>query len=357
MQVSPVPFGATTGYALRSDADKARILREMRDSFGIVVPEERGRTTRYRGSDHARDLRHSGGRYVAMLRPRGTPYHLYLTRIGGAGVAAFIERRVSDGHFYPRIVLVRLSFAERVFDGTVVDGDMVVVKSGSHVFLASDLRAYCGSAITAITSMQALGELVSRRMHSPEPATDVCFVRACPFFAVSRLGDAVRQNLINGGLDYAASSVLFKDIGGGGDIVFALPSSFQRSARHASAPTSSPSPSPASAPAPVEEAEEEEKGEEEEEATTTDDDDDDDQGGSGQTSRRRAAFYVRRTELPDVYELYGEAAQAKSAAGLPGAMIAGVPSLRASAALRAARPDVPFEFEFNERFQRWVPFF
>ena len=63
-------------------------------------------------------------------------------------------------------------------------------------------------------------------------------------------------------------------------------------------------------------------------------------------------FFVRRTQLPDVYELYDSAERAL--AGEPGAPIAGVPTLRASMALREAVPGVALPFEFSQRFGRWV---
>ena len=113
MQAVPVSFGAATGFSLRHDADKARLLGELRDLAGVHVPDRGAHTRRYCGAEHAREIR--GGSYVASLRSRGNPYYLYLTRVDGAGVCAFVDRKVQDGHFYPRVVLARLCFDERAW--------------------------------------------------------------------------------------------------------------------------------------------------------------------------------------------------------------------------------------------------
>lgn len=68
-------------------------------------------------------------------------------------------------------------------------------------------------------------------------------------------------------------------------------------------------------------------------------------------------FFIRPTDVPDVYELYDTA---ESCAKGGGSMLAGVPTLRDSTALREAAsargsPGQPLMFTFSARFGKWVP--
>ena len=349
MQTSPVPLGAGTGFALRQDADKAAMLGELRDLFGVRVPDRGIGQARYAGADHARELRGGQVHRVASLRTRGNPYFLYLTRVDGCGVCALVDRKVQDGHFYPRVMLVRLCFEERAFDGTVVDGEMLRLACGRWVFLAGDLRAHRGVDLRPepLTSrLQHLAALLSPSSHRPDMATDVCFVRAKQYFSVAQLRDAVERQVLaaapGGGLDYEVTGVTFRGTGpigeDGDDIVFACGAAVVR--RHGAVGGGG-----GGLVGP--------EGPEGPEGLNSDEF----VGDAGSTvmpeEEPEREFYIRRTEMPDVYELYDTAAQAD--VGSAGAPIAGVPTLRHSAALRDARFGTPLRFNFSARFGKWVP--
>jgi hypothetical protein len=274
---------------------------------------------------------------------RGTPYHLFLTRVDGCGVCAFVDRKVQDGHFYPRIVLVRLCFDERAFDGTVVDGELVRLTDARWVFVAGDVRVDRGEDVRALDLAARLGRLtrlLSPVSHRPDLATDVCFLRAKQHFSVAQLRDVVERQVLADPpvLDYEVTGVTFRGTGpladDAGDITFAV--------HRASATV------PATFVAPIEapvEASVEASVEAAVEAAEVD-----------AEPEKVASFFIRRTDMPDVFELYDTFAQAQ--VGSPGAPIAGVPTLRASEVLRAAQraaPDAPIAFAFSARFGKWVP--
>ena len=404
MQVCQVPFCGGTAYGLRSDADKAAIIDELWAVYGIRVPDAGAGPLRYAAAEHAREIR--GGGHAASLRPRGTPHYLFLTRAhhaAGNGICAFVERRVNDGHFYPRVTLVRMQFPERAFDGTVLEGDMVCLRQqkrpmppnaanlhplqqqqqqqqqqeqqhtrdhdrdrkqqgpGRWVFVVGDLRADGGHdlrGVEAAVRRERLAWLLSPESHRPDLVSDPCFLRMRPAFpAAPFLRDVVERGL--GDLDYEVASVVFRapqarlGCPGDEDVAFTLPHlGFDPSRR--TAPASPPQSAALAASDPPGQSR--------------------DVGGAATAfggeagapvlqEQPRDRFFVRRTDLPDVFELYRTAAEAAAgpAPGTEGSVpIAGVPSMRASALLRAAagaRPPAPVEFELSSRFGKWTPCF
>lgn len=359
MQVCPVPFASGTGFALKSDGDKATLLNSLRISYGIRVIDPTGMShaVKYNKAIHSKEIRKRGG--SCSFRPKGIPHLLAMTRIseGGGGVCTFIDRRVKDGHFYPRVTLTRFEFFDpRVFDGTVIEGDLVASKNKRFVFVASDIladRGYTMQGVSAQDRRARLAHLLSPLQHRSNLATDICFLRPRAEFAVPALGAALTMTA---GLDYDISAVIFRDplarLGcpGEEDVVFrayASASAFGKK-QHQKGLDSSCCTSETSDTSDGDEND----GEEVEDEKVED-------KGTVEREKETAVFYVRRTNLPDVFELYKTEEEAVHGGVHAGqAPIAGVPSLKASELLRDAsssRPPKAIEFVMDSRFGKWTP--
>ena len=370
LQTSPVRFGDGTGLYVRNDADKAPLLCDMHKRFGARVPDQPGFRRWHRSL--AREVR--CGRFSACLQAAGSMLcYLYVAGIEGVGcVCAFVDRVVRDGHFYPRIVLARLGFAPEAYAGTLLEGELVRLDSGRHVFAIGDARAVCGAFFGAGSGSAAGVDLRGRldavrdllaRGFAPDLALDVCALRLKRFFSPQRPGGlraVVRAYLLPGSpnaLDYDVAAVVFKAVGGGHDpgtdVHFVLPRAHQRTG-----------PAEASARGAAGTARQSAAGLQDGDGDGTSDgtsDGDEGDGGGGdddiQKTRDVREFFVRATPMPDVYELHDTYASALASPGFGAqdALLAGVPSMKASAALRSARPGKPVAFELSAKFGKWVP--
>lgn len=345
MQVCPVPFANGTGFAIKNDGDKATLLNTLRVSYGIRVMDPSGMShaVKYNKALHSREIRKRGG--SCAFRPKGVPLLLAMTRIseGGGGVCTFIDRRVKDGHFYPRITLTRFEFFDpRVFDGTVIEGDLVSLPSGVSTFLASDIladRGYSMQGVSAQDRRSRLTHLLCPLQHRANLGTDVCFLRPRTEFAVPALSTALA---VAPGLDYEISAVVFRDpmarLGcpGEEDVVFRAYGNRPRPQRS-----------------------DEQEEQDDEEQDDDEEDDEQDEEDQPRKPKETAVFYVRRTNLLDVFELFDTEEEAVHGSAHAGqAPIAGVPSLKASEMLRdasASRPPKAIVFEMDPRFKKWTP--
>jgi hypothetical protein len=403
MQATPAPFGASVGFSLKYDADKTRLLGDLRELTGLHVPDRGARSARYCGADHAREIRAKGGsNFAVSLRTRGNPYYLFLTRVDGVGVCTFIDRKVQDGHFYPRVVLAHLCFDERVFDGTVIEGDLLRMDGGGGgnpppgpprrhfgyvsevspppppppprnasgasgggpggglpphwVFLCNDLLADCGTDLRATGDrlderLRRLSRVLSPSSHRPDIATDVCLFRSATYFSVPQLRGVVEQQLAPGKLDFDVNAIVFRSFGpiGGGvsDVVFSLPRP-QMHHLHVS-----------QQPHGQDRNNQQDDGDYDYYGMPSGGDEafsaaDEEQAAVVGDVLRDRAFFIRQTDVSDVYELY-DTAEAAAKGG--GSLIAGVPTLRDSAAMReaASTPEVAVQFAYSARFGKWVP--
>ena len=348
MHLGPAPFCGRVGYELRSDDEKAHVMRELADAYGVRVLQSRVTETYHAGMLSAVLSRP----HAVTVLTRGVPCVLYLMRHDFAGVCVFVERRAQvtsgpGGGFYPRMTVARLSFEDTLFDGTVLDGELTEPSAGSPswTFWAGDLLADSSTSLAGAPGavrMRALRKVVARQ-HYPDDS-DVCIVRLKP---LRRTSDA--RSLLPGagggcwsGLSRGLLLVPLERAGRSVEVPFSACDDRNDGDRVDGR---------ARGMLPGRRAHDA--------ATTT-------KRGEDRGAGGRQRFWVRRTGMSDVYELFQSEAHAKSSATLAvdglRPIVAGVPTLAASRMLRSAferrQGDdalVPMVFEFSAAFGKWVP--
>ena len=339
MDTSPFSFCDSFGFYVRSDIDKSRVTRDLAESYGVHIMHKQ--YERYKG--HMAPMLKRAGRYVAMLRHTGSVDHmLFLTRVDFAGVCIVIEKRLRGDAFHPRMMLVRLTFADALFDDTVLDGELAQRGDGRWVFHVSDVLVHSGRRVAGNILQRV--EVASRIVQSaflPDDH-DPFVVTMKHHFHVQELRDVVSRPHPYG----AIHGVCFKPVTTGGlAIMYSLP--------RKDAPSTS----------------------RDEHNITSDKDDTDDDADANITYDDKDAandavkedviaktelFYTRRTSMPDVYELWSNKDDVGTCAP---DHIAGVPSMATSAGMLSAFADVQstavlairrLEYVFNQRINKWV---
>lgn len=365
-RTTPQSLGNGMCHWLRSDDDKAQVIQMVQEAFGVHVLQKR--FDRY----HAGmvPMLRSSPSVVAALSPTGTPALLLLTRAPhrplGTSICVYIERRVTPGHFLPRIGLTRLSFDDALFDGTLIEGDLVRTSSGEHWLVASDLLGVHGQSLLRcrVPLAERLGRLqhLLASQHGPEP-TDAFTVTVQHTFPLADLR-AVLERVVPR-LNYACRGVWFRAMhalhgkgsrGAAQDVLF----TFQQAPPPACPVANDKAAAGGDGGVEAELADGEPEGRQDEGAPEIrpkpDDPCDHPQQGE------HAVFHVRRTHLPDVYHLFDSAEAGQRGAHTGEALVACVPSLAASRWLRArfegpgaAHSALPLPFRFESSFGKWVP--
>ena len=360
MDTAPFHFCDSVGFYIRSDGDKARVLRDLAESYR-VQPVQQGRITRYKA--HVAGALRRNGRYLASLCTSGSAGHhlIFLTRVDFAGVCILVERRLRGDAFYPRMVLIRMSFHDALFDDTVLDGELVKVpgENGRWTFLVSDVLVHSGRRLACnLTQRLQVAERIVRDdgyLDDHDP-----FVLAVmPHFPVAQLRSVLSQPYKFGAVRGVRFKATSRSIDGN-DILFMLPTTTKsvRSSRggHNRDDGDQDTPEDGDHDTP-------DDGDHDNHEESEHDTDDTDSTTTLTTTVITpivyTAFYTRRTSMPDVYELWSD----RSHVGLCAAVnVAGVPSMLASRMMHAAFADVKDDvlavkllvFEHNSRLNKWV---
>jgi len=172
MHTGIISFCDRVRYNIKSTETKDAILGELDTKYGIKILQRHWFRLEENTAQQLQKTPH-----WACLRSNGNPYFMYFTKFDDTNIVYFVDKKVQPGYEKPRIILGRGLFADALFKGTILDGEMVrrTDKPG-WVFLVNDVIAYCGDNLQAVSlpkRIQYAYELF-HKMYLPDSFMDVC---------------------------------------------------------------------------------------------------------------------------------------------------------------------------------------
>ncbi len=121
--------------------------------------------------------------HIISLKSGGANYFLFLTKINGVNKCLFIDRKTKKGYTLPRIITTNFRFSDELFDGTVLDGELVRDKQDNWMFLLSNIITYKGQNVSGnlANRYNKLYELLTK-YYKEDPHFDICYLRVKKLF-------------------------------------------------------------------------------------------------------------------------------------------------------------------------------
>lgn len=375
MQLGQISICDNIGYNIKSDEDKSRILKELEENFNIRVI--RRHHERFNEDAHVPVINNIP--HLTSVRTNGNPYFLYLTRLNFVNQCILIDKKVQQGYFYPRMILIRLWFDDDLYNNTLFEGEMVKQFDETWTFLINDILVLQNESNINVNLVQRINKLhhILESKFVPDD-TDLCRIRVKRFFRCNDLKRMLIDFIPR--LPYSCRGIYFNPLyakhsikllnfddslikkvvrtnfKNNGDffllsdkdrLVTQVATQSQQSSVNINDQETielSPKASKCDPSAPVVDAIPMKND------THTD---------VTQTDTHRT-MWVRHTRLPDVYELYRQPGDVGK--GPSEALIACVTTMEQSRALRHAfmfsgvTEVIPMRCVFNPRFKKWMPF-
>lgn len=207
MHVGTISFCGRTGHNIKSDLEKNKILQTIERKFGIRVLKKHHDV--FQGPASLETVQRSP--HLASFRSNGNPYYVYLTMSESfVETCMFIDKKIQQGYFLPRIIVTRLLFDASLFQqGTLLEGEMVRRKDNTWLFLASDLLVDCGQSLTNLNLVRRLNRLYGLLAEQWRPdGMDICDIQVKKYFRVTQIQRAMSDFLPH--LDYTCRGIYFK---------------------------------------------------------------------------------------------------------------------------------------------------
>lgn len=205
MHLGQISVCDRVSYNIKSDEDKKRILDELDTTFSVRIIQRHHEN--FCEARHVPIINHNP--FLMSVRTNGNPYYLYLTRCDFVDQCILIDKKVQHGYFYPRMILIRLAFRDRLFDNTLFEGEMVRDKNGGWIFLLNDLLVYRNVPqhdANVVRRVDAIYDILTNEFVPDE--MDVCSIQVKRYFLCSEINH-VLTNFIPY-LPYTCRGLYFK---------------------------------------------------------------------------------------------------------------------------------------------------
>lgn len=169
MQTGTISFCGKTGINIKSDAIKRKLLDVLDHTFHQKILKRHYDV--YNPTVTPKRLR--ANPHLAALKSNGNPYFLFMTRINYVNTCVFVDKKIKHGYFLPRMIIDHLQFSNELFEGTLLDGEMIHPESGKWIFMINDMMGYKGRHMAACALPGRLGKIYDmlRREYTNGPHT------------------------------------------------------------------------------------------------------------------------------------------------------------------------------------------
>ena len=206
MHIGQISFCDGVGYNIKSNEDKEHISIELKE-YGISVISKR--FEKFGTESSLRAIKSKP--HLLSARTHGNPYFLYLTRISGVPHCIFIDKKIQHGYFQPRMILTKLWFEESLFSGTIFEGEMVRLQENKWTFIISDIlveRQEVLHNVNLVKRINLIYKILSTQFVSD--GLDPCILQVKKYFPYEKL-DELRDTFIPS-LPYNVTGIIFKSL-------------------------------------------------------------------------------------------------------------------------------------------------
>ena len=121
---------------------KEYIINELKQNFNIGIEDKRAYILNNKSIYFLEKTQH-----IISIKSSGTNYYLYFTKINNTNYCFYIDRKIKQGYTYPRIISTKYRFSDPIFDGTLLDGELVKNENNNWMFLITDILTLSGNKL------------------------------------------------------------------------------------------------------------------------------------------------------------------------------------------------------------------
>lgn len=190
MHTAIISFADRVVYNIKTNDMKDLILEQLYKLYGIKIIQKH-----YHKLDENNIKYIKNNPHLCNLRSNGNPYYMFFTLYNDNPIIYFIDKKVHPGYQKPRILLVRGLFDEKLFQNTLIDGEMVKNNDNKWLFIMNDIIVYEGNHLLRTylpVRLNIMYQLLNNQ-YTQDKIVDVCEYRIKTYYYVCK--ESI-QNLI-----------------------------------------------------------------------------------------------------------------------------------------------------------------
>lgn len=149
--------------------------------------------------------------HMLCVRSNGNPYFLYLTKINFVNYCIFIDKKIQQGYFFPRMIITNFHFDDKLFTDTILDGEMIKKNGEKWVYLVNDLIVYKGVYLKEQNLVKRLNTLYPMLQNEFSPDfMDISRIQVKKYFKYDEILTMLNDYIPS--LQYSCRGIYFKPL-------------------------------------------------------------------------------------------------------------------------------------------------
>jgi hypothetical protein len=153
MHIGEISFCDKVCYNIKSNDYKKQILEELEEKYCFKIIKKHFETYNNSFLDSLKSKPH-----MISIRSNGNPYILYLTKYNFVNQCIFIDKKIQNGYFYPRMILSKINFEDSLFEGTLLEGEMIK-NNNTWVFAINDIFSHKSKKTENIDLVERINDI------------------------------------------------------------------------------------------------------------------------------------------------------------------------------------------------------
>ena len=214
MQTGTISFCDKTALNIKSDDVKKLILEKIENKYGLKIIKRH-----FENFDKNVSIsKIQKSPYLIYLKSNGNPYFMFLTCINNVNTCVLIDKKIQQGYFYPRMIIVFAMFDTTLFTDTIFDGEMIKDKSSKWVYIINDILVNKSIQLTKMNVVKRINLIhVILENHFAPHKNMLLHIQVKRYFECSEVNNVIddyNKSLpyTNRGLVFKPMFIKFKDI-------------------------------------------------------------------------------------------------------------------------------------------------
>jgi hypothetical protein len=204
MQTGNISFCDKFALNIKSEEIKKRILTELETKYGIKILNKHFELFR----EEVSISKMTKSPYMFCLKSNGNPYLMFLTRIHNINTCVLIDKKIQQGYFLPRMIIVRTMFDDKFFDNTLFDGEMAKDSKKNWIYLINDMLVQSGKHLIDCNLIKRHNLIYSTLENHFKPENNLFHIQVKKLFTINQIDYVVDE--FKEKLHYTSRGLLFK---------------------------------------------------------------------------------------------------------------------------------------------------
>ncbi len=203
-----INFASGTALNIKDNEVKKEILSTIENLCKVKIIQKH-----FDKLDNNNILKLNNSPHLVSLKTNGNPYYLWFCRYNFVNQCIFIDKKIQQGYFVPRMIITRFEFADELFDNTLLDGEMVKCDTDDNkwVFLINDVLVYKNQYLENINFLKRLGiinDVMNTKFRNDK--NDICNIQIKKYVTYDKIKYLVED--FSSKLPYTCRGLYFKPL-------------------------------------------------------------------------------------------------------------------------------------------------